>query len=214
MRGGDRNRNRREAGYNPRMKLLALALTGSLVFGAASSNPAAKTLGSPSAAMRLELYCDFASPLCKSLHEMVLPQLVKDYVDPRKAYVVFRYYPESSQGNQLSREAAQLAAAAARIGRYEDAADAIYRTQQYWVFEGNVWQHVTPTFTPNEQKRIQALVKEPAIAGDVQADFNSGKMLPVLSVPTLVIIAKGKKESWTTWTSYPLLKSHLDQLVQ
>ena len=61
--------------------------------------------------------------------------------------------------------------------------------------------------------KIQALVKDPTIATEVQNDIDAGNMVPVQQTPTMVIIAKGKKQPWAMWNSYPLLKSYLDSLL-
>jgi protein-disulfide isomerase len=196
------------------MKMIMLALAASSLLGAAMPDPKGKVIGNPGAPIRLELYEDFACPTCRVAHENFLPQLVKDYVTPGKAYIVFRDYVLRIPGHEYSRDAAKYAAAAARIGKYQAATDAIFRTQQLWAPTGQVWQNIASAFTPEEQKRIQALFKDPGIEKDVQDDIEAGNMLPLQQTPTLLIIAKGKKQPWTVWSSYPLLKSYLDTLLR
>ena len=98
-----------------------------------------RALGSPTAPVRLEIFSDFTCPHCRHLHEEVLPQLMKDYVIGGKVYVVDRAFPLTGPGHEHSREAFAYAVAAARIGKYEQVADALYAQQATWAINGNVW---------------------------------------------------------------------------
>ena len=196
------------------MKALVVALAAvAVAVSAVPEVPKSKTAGFPSAPMRLELYGDFSCPHCRMVHEQFLPLLMKDYVTPGKAYLVFRDYVLTGGGHQYSREAATYAAAAARIGKYQTAADALFKSQGAWAQSGQVWPSIAPSFSPEEQKKIQALVKDKTIADDVQNDINAGNMVPVTQTPTMVVVYKGKRQPWAMWNSYPLLKSYLDTLL-
>jgi protein-disulfide isomerase len=195
------------------MKFLALALAAISVFAAIPDAPRSKILGNPSAPIRLELYGDFTCPHCKMLHEQVLPQIERDFVTPGKAYIVFRDYTLTGPGHQYSREAATYADAAAHIGLYQKAADALFRTQGSWAMTGQVWPNISSAFTPEEQKKIQALVKDPAVQANVQADVDAGNMIPIQQTPTMIVAHRGKRQPWTVWTNYPLFKNYLDSLL-
>ena len=67
--------------------------------------------------------------------------------------------------------------------------------------------------TPEEQKRVQALVRDPSVAMEVQADVDAGNMVPVQRTPTVVVVYKDKKQPWSEWTSYPLFKSYVDGVL-
>src|SRR5258708_5001340 len=196
------------------MKLFVFALAAAAAaLSAVPEAPKSKIAGFSSAPMRLELYGDFTCPHCRMVHEQILPQLMQDYVTPGKAYLVFRDYVLPGAGHQYSRPAATYAAAAARIGKYQTAADALFKAQGAWAISGQIWPSIAASFTPEEQKKIQALVKDPSIATDVQNDIDAGNMVPVQSTPTMVVIYKGKKQPWAMWNSYPLLKNYLDTLL-
>jgi protein-disulfide isomerase len=201
------------------MKLSVLALAAGIVtvgaigFAAVPEAPKSKMLGNTSAPMRLELYGDFTCPHCKHLHEDILPMIIRDFVAPNKAYLVFRDYVLSGQGHEQSRPAAMFAAAAARIGQYQAAADALFKTQQSWAMTGQIWPNIKTAFTPEEQKKIQAVIQDPSIFAEVQSDIDAGNMIPVQRTPTMVIIYKGKKQPWSEWASYPLFKSYVDGLL-
>ena len=76
------------------MKVLVLALAALLPCLAASSDAdPGKSLGSPSAPIRIEVFSDFECPACKGLHEQVLPLLMKDYIISGKVFLVSREFP-------------------------------------------------------------------------------------------------------------------------
>ena len=196
------------------MKLIVFALAAAaLALGAVPDPPKSKISGFTTAPLRLELYSDFTCPHCRMVHELILPQIMRDFVTPGKAYLVFRDYVLTGPGHQYSRQAATYAAAAARLGRYQTAAGALFSTQSTWALNGQLWQSIDGSFTADEQKKLQALVKDPSIATDVQNDIDAGNTVPITQTPTLVIIHKGKKQPWAMWNSYPLLKNYMDALL-
>ena len=196
------------------MKLFALALvTVAVALCAIPDAPKSKTAGLTTAPLRLELYGDYTCPHCRMVHEQVVPLLMQDFVTPGKAYMVFRDYVLTGAGHEYSRTAATYAAAAARLGKYQSAADWLFKSQGVWVFNGQIWPLIAGAFTAEEQRRIQLLVKDPSVAADVQEDIDAGNRIPVTQTPTMVVVYKGHKQPWTLWTNYPLLKSYLDQLV-
>jgi protein-disulfide isomerase len=192
---------------------LTLAATAALAMAAIPDPPKSKISGNTSAPLRLELYEDFTCPHCRMVHEQIVPQIMRDFVAPGKAYLVFRDYVLTGPGHEHSREAATYAAAAARINKYSAAADYLFKAQGAWALNGQIWPNIMGAFTPEEQKKVQALIKDPSVAADVQNDVNAGNAVPVQQTPTLVILSKGKKQSWAMWNSYPLLKSYLDGLA-
>jgi protein-disulfide isomerase len=77
------------------MKLSAFTLVALLPCLAASLGDIekSKSIGSPTAPVRIEVYSDFQCPACKGFHEAVLPMLVRDFVAQGKVYVVCREFP-------------------------------------------------------------------------------------------------------------------------
>lgn len=197
------------------MKLFAIALTAMLSCGAASLDvDKAKTLGNPTAPVKLELFSDFQCPACKAFHEQVLPSLMRDYINPGKACLVNHEFP--LQMHPYSREAAHYAQAAAQVGRYQQVADALFFNQTTWAGNGKVWDFVAAVLTPTEQKRVQALANDPAIAAAVQADVNLGNMVRVAQTPTLFVVHGDKRYAFAgpNRDNYGLLRSLLDGLVK
>src|SRR6266850_1639279 len=136
------------------MKLYALALATLLpCFGVGPDVNKGKALGNPSAPILLEVYSDFMCPHCKTFHEAMLPNLIKDYVIPGKAYLVNREYPLNIPQHVYSRQAAEYATAAARVGKYQAVSDALFRNQTSWSMTGKVWETVAGALSPDEQKK-------------------------------------------------------------
>src|ERR1017187_7088833 len=154
------------------MKMFALALAAMLPCLAAG--PDGKSVGNPAAPMRMDLFDDFTCPHCKMFHEQLLPRIMADYVTPGKAYLVFHEFRLPGPGHEYSKTASLYAAAAARVGKYQQVCDALFQTQPSWALSGKVWETVSPVLTPVEQKKVQALFKDPAIAAEVQHDLELG----------------------------------------
>src|SRR5215213_7849553 len=90
--------------------------------GAGGQTPSAgKTRGVPMAAVTIEVFSDFQCPACKTLHEETLRPLVADYVNKGKVYLIHRDFPLPMHA--YAREAACLACAAGRVGKYDLIAD-------------------------------------------------------------------------------------------
>jgi protein-disulfide isomerase len=195
------------------MKTLALALAATIASFAVTEVPKSKMLGNPSAPLRLELYGDFTCPHCKHLHEVILPMILRDFVATNKAYLVFRDYTLTGPSHEYSKDAAAYAVAAARIGQYQAATDALFKAQASWAVTGKIWESISSAFTPGDQKKIQALVNDPSVRAEVQNDVDAGNTIPLQKTPTVVVVYKGKKQPWSEWASYPLFKSYVDGVL-
>jgi protein-disulfide isomerase len=191
------------------MKLLALALAALTPCIAASPDiEKGKITGNPNAPIRLEIFSDFQCPSCKSLHDQVLPYLLKDYVTPGKVYIVAREFPLPM--HPYSREAASYAVAAARLGIYQPVADRLFETQAAWSASGKVWDSLSPILSADQKKKIQSGAKDPAVIAAVQQDFELAQRERVNSTPT-IIFTKGTKKFPIPWpVKYSFLQSMLD----
>lgn len=196
------------------MKILALLLVALLPCVAAGPDPdKGRTIGNPNAPLLFELYSDFVCPGCKHLHENVLPAIVVDYVNTGKAYLVFREFPLPSPQHVQARPAAVFAVAASRIGKYQAVSDVLFRNQLGWSVNGRVWETVASVLTPEEQKKVQALAKDPAVLADVQRDVDRGKTI-VTQTPTLMVTYKLRQQPWTQFADYNLFRGYIDALLK
>lgn len=171
-----------------------------------------KALGSPTAPVRLEVFSDFTCPHCRHFHEEVLPQLMKDYVVNGKMYIVDRAFP--LQGHNFTREAFGYSVAAARIGKYQQVADALYAQQANWAVNGNVWGVVASALpSPADQKKVQELSKDAGVQAEIEAEFREGVDSGINQTPTLILTAGGKRFPLPPAPDYRLLKSMIDGLL-
>jgi protein-disulfide isomerase len=169
-----------------------------------------KAFGNPAAPLRIELFSDFQCPSCMQLHMQTLPSLMHDYVLPGKAYLVYKEFPLAMHAH--AKEAAAYACAAARVGKYEQVADALFKAQPTWSVNGQVFQAVATALTPAEQKKVQALAQDPAVLAEVQQDMQEGQMERVNQTPTMIIIRGGKRYPIGGTLAYDLLRRFLDDL--
>ena len=160
---------------------------------AAASFDAGKTLGGANSPIVLEVFSSFDCPHCRELHDDLLPLLVRDYVSSGKVCVVNREFPLAGPGHPYAREAALYATAAARIGKYPAVADALWKNQGTWVYTGQVWQTVATVLTEAEQKKVEALAKDPGVEAEVRYDIDQATKDGVDRTPSLFITANGRR---------------------
>src|SRR5262249_12447525 len=153
-----------------RQSLKSLILAGLVVALAAtaltaSSKPApaekvtydqivnSRAMGVKNAPIMLEDFADYECPACKVLYEQTTGQVVRNYVDTGKVYMVHHDFPI----HQHSIEAAKWANAAAVIGKYEAVEKALYAQQAIWDASGKIEPIVASALSPADFKRCQAL---------------------------------------------------------
>jgi len=170
-----------------------------------------KSRGTPGAPVQLDVYSDYQCPACKALYERTLVPLMTDYVDKGKVYLIHHEFPLAMHPHAM--EAACYAVAASRVGKYEQAGDVLFRTQESWAASGNVDQTVCSILTPMEAKKVRALAKDPAVIADVQQDIQAGRSANVSSTPTLILTHRSKQYRLPGGASYEIMRRFIDQLI-
>ena len=197
------------------MRLFVLALAALLpCLAAAPLVDKAKALGNPTAPLRLEVYSDYMCPHCKAFHDTTRKTLIREYVNTGKAYLVSREHPLGVPSFPYSREAANYATAAARVGKYRSVVDALFREQNSWSLTGKVWDTVASALTPAEQKKVQALAKDPEVLAEVQRDVDAALKANLTGTPGMMIIRGQKRQPWPNLENYTFLSSYLDGLLK
>jgi protein-disulfide isomerase len=195
------------------MRLSAISLMMlAASLAAAPTLDKAKTFGNPSAPVTIELFSDFQCPSCRALHMQLLPSIMRDFVIPGKAYLVYKEFPLPMHSH--AREAAAYACAAGRIGKYEQVADALFLNQPSWERDGRVFETVATALTPAEQAKVKALAQDPGVVAEVQNDVMEGQREQVNETPTMLIIKGGKKYPIGGMHPYDLIKGFLDGLAK
>ena len=178
------------------MSFRVLALTALLPFVAVSADwDKDKIQGSPSAPVLIEVFGSFDCAHCKILHEGMVGQMVKDLVGPGKACLIAREFPLSGPYHKYAREAANMATAAARIGKYNQVADVLFKNQMAWAESGKVWDTVASVLTPAEQVKVKALANDPGVVAEVESDYQKGVASGFNETPTILVTYQktGKK---------------------
>jgi protein-disulfide isomerase len=171
-----------------------------------------KMIGGSSAPIVLEVYSSFDCPHCKIFHEQIAPRLMNDYVLRGKVCLVSREFPlPAASGHPYAHDVAVYATAAARIGKYQVVADQMFKTQGSWALTGKWWESMASVLTAEEQKKVQALAKDPGVVAEVQEDLEQGERDGVNSTPTIVMTSHGQRTELPPGSpNYDLLKSLLD----
>lgn len=184
--------------------LIAIALEG-------GTQPAIRAIGSATAPITMEVFSDYQCGHCKALYEQALVPLMNDYVRAGKVYLVHREFPLPQ--HPYAREAACLACAANRIGKYERVCDVLFRTQDSWSANGKVAETACSVLTADEAKKVLALAKDPSVIAEVQQDLALGRSLNINATPTVLLTHKGQRFPIPGGVSYPILRRFLDQLL-
>jgi protein-disulfide isomerase len=180
--------------------------------GAAPDALPGTAFGNPKAPITIEVYSDFQCPHCKRFHDEELPLIVKDYVKPGKAYLIYRSFPLPQ--HPYARRAAELACACAELNKYEQAASALWANQNAWSVNGDLSGTLAKVLTPAEQKKVESLSKEMAVQSSVNHDLALGQALPLGSTPTVVVTFKAHqyKLDGEGLFNYNWVKTTLDEL--
>jgi protein-disulfide isomerase len=196
------------------MKLYVLALALALP-GIAAGPDIIKgnTFGNPKAPVLIEVFSDFECPACKYMHDELVPQIMKDFVDKGKAYMIYRYDP--LQMHKYGREAAEFVCAAAQTGKYLQAANALFAKQESWSKDGRVAETVDAVLTPDERQKVRALLLSPAVQSEIKHDMEEAVALQIPGTPTLVITYRERRYPLTGQGTmqYVWIKSFLDSLL-
>ncbi|HEX4136155.1 MAG TPA: thioredoxin domain-containing protein [Bryobacteraceae bacterium] len=181
---------------------------------AASVQKNFKESGSPTAPVSVEIYTDYECPACRQLYMETLPSLNSEFVATGKVHLLHRDYPLPQ--HQFSKLATRYANAAGTIGKYDVVANQIFVTQPDWSQNGNVDAAVAKVLSPADMEKVRTMVKSDSHLDDsVTQDVAMGNNVDHLNqTPTIVIIAKGKREVINGGAPYAILKQYLDQKLR
>ena len=195
---------------------------GSLVLGMVSASLAGqgagvpdvdphRAFGSKNAPITMEVFSDFQCPACKQLFKTTNQQLLDNYVNANKVYLVHRDFPLPMHA--YSRVAARYVRAAAALGKAEQAEQALFNNQEKWEKTGDVDGTLAAVFSPAEMTKIRALAKGTSLDAAIDKDVAFGKIYNVNQTPTTIIHFKGQTYPVVGLVSYDVLHQFLDQLL-
>ncbi len=198
------------------MQLASLALTVFALLVTASGpsfaqSASSRSVGPVTAAVRIDVFSDFQCPACKSLHEQTIKRLKEDYARQGKVRLAHHDFPLPQ--HKFARQAATLAAAADKLGKFDAVADALFLQQDTWSKTGNVEAVVDSVLTPEERKKLRALAKDPAIAAGIERDVQLGEKSQVSSTPTMIITHNGSPSPVVGVVTYTVVSRYIDSLL-
>jgi predicted DsbA family dithiol-disulfide isomerase len=88
----------------------------------------------------------------------------------------------------------------------------LFHSQEIWAANGKVDETVCSILTSAEAKKVRALVKDPAIAAEVQKDIQAGKTAQINQTPTMILTYRGKQYR-IPGANYDILRRFIDQLL-
>jgi len=193
------------------LALLALA-SAFAVAPTAQTVGSGRAIGPIMAKVTMDVYSDFQCPHCKALAEETLNRVMEDYALKGRIRLVHHDFPLPM--HQYAKQAALLAAAADKIGKFQQVSDALFKQQDAWAANGRVEEAVDSVLTPAEAKKVRELAKDPAVTAVVQRDIDLGTRLNITSTPTIILTKDLKSKRVTGVVSYAILKRYLDQLLE
>jgi protein-disulfide isomerase len=189
---------------------LTLALVLALAVSTqAQAPPSGRAIGPVVAKVTVDVYSDFQCPHCKALAEQTLPRVKQEYALKGKIRLVHHDLPLSS--HPYAKPAALFAAAADRVGKFEQVSDVLFKQQDTWGASGKVEEAVDSVLTAAEARKVHDLVKDPSVAAVVQRDIDLAMRLNITSTPTIIITKNLKSERVVGFVSYSILARYLDQ---
>lgn len=192
--------------------ITAILLAAMALVAGSTANIDGNTFGNPKAPVLIEVFSDFQCPACKLFHDGDFQRIMNDYVVPGKVYVIYRYFPLPM--HPYGRACSEYVCAAARVGRYQKVADALFAQQASIEVSGNVEAVANSVLTPTEQKTVKSLLKSPEVQKEIDTDIEEGKAIPVPSTPTLWVTANGKSQVVKGPLNYALFKQYIDTLLK
>jgi protein-disulfide isomerase len=166
--------------------------------------------GSHAAPIRAEIYSDYQCGQCAAVLTDTVPQLVTDFVKTGKVRLLHRDLPLPQHA--YARDAARYVNAAGRIGRYDLAADLLFRTQREWAADGNIDARLARVLTSAEMAHVRASMRD--TDAEIDADIEMARRDGVSQTPAIVVVANGRRRTLSPVPPYPELKTYLDDALR
>jgi protein-disulfide isomerase len=180
------------------------------VAGVADVDPH-KAMGSKTAPIAIEVFSDFQCPACKSLYTGTMKQVVENYVNTGKVYLIHRDFPLPMHA--YSKVASRYGVAAARIGKFEPVEQVLFQKQEVWEQSGDVDGTVAGVLSAAEMTKVRALVKGGTLDAEIDKDSTLGQTYHITQTPTTIVHHKGQTYPVVGQQSYAIFHDFLDQLL-
>ncbi len=149
----------------------------------------ANRLGKPDAKVMIVEFADFQCPFCGRHHQLVAPDLVKNYVDTGKATYVYKHLAFLGDESVWSAIAAECAADQGKFWEYHDYLFTHQNGENQGAFAKDKLIEFGKTLNLDMTK-FEACVNDDATFDRVRADTQEGQGLGVSSTPTFFVNGK------------------------
>jgi protein-disulfide isomerase len=145
----------------------------------AAQDLASRTKGRADAPVTVYEMSDFQCPFCRRFWKETFPMIERDYINTGKVRWIFINFP-ISQRHPNAVPAAEFAMCAAKQGKFWEAHDRIYETQEEWARLPDAGAFFTAMITPlglNRTQMVGCLERSetiPLIRSDAQGSVRSG----------------------------------------
>ena len=187
--------------------LVAVCALAALAFADPSPD---KVVGQKTAPTQIDIFLDLQCPPCKQFHDQTLPDVIANYANKGKVFIIYHDFPLPMHNHAL--EAARWANAANSVHKYQDVANALYKAQTQWAATGDIRSVVAATLTPAQMKTAEAHLKDPSIESGIDADRALGVKMGLKQTPTVVVTHKLQTYPFGGFISYSILKQALDDI--
>jgi protein-disulfide isomerase len=128
--------------------------------------------------------------------------------------IIYHEFPLAS--HQYSRNAAQYAEAAARLGiqRLLPVMDALFMDQAKWSQDGNIEASISKTMPREDFLKLKKIMQSPGISQAVESESQLGVKKNIKSTPTMFISYSGKEQKVEGLVTYLVLKQFIDSIIK
>lgn len=172
-----------------------------------------KQSGNPAAAVTVEIYSDYQCPSCAIAYTSTVPEFVNAYVKTGKVKLIHRDFPLPQ--HPYARMAARYANAAGRLGYYDAAVEQIFKTQGIWEKDGSIDRQLVAVLPPGALQKVREMAQyDASLDQTVTADLTMGQKDGVNQTPSIVVVARGKRQVIPGVPAMPLLRSYIDEVLK
>jgi protein-disulfide isomerase len=117
--------------------------------------------------------------------------------------------------HQYARLAARYANAAGRLGYYDAAVEQIFKTQPVWEKDGAIDKQLVAVLPPGVLQKVrEAAQSDPSLDQSIVADMTMGGKDLINQTPSVVVVAKGKRQVIAGVPQMTFLTSYVDSLLK
>jgi protein-disulfide isomerase len=170
--------------------------------------------GASNAPIQIEVFSDFQCSACRELYLGTIRQMLQEYASKDRICIIYHEFPLA--GHRYSRNAAQYAEAAARLGnqRLLSVMDALFMDQAKWSQDGNIEASISKAIPREDFIKLKKIMQSPAVNQAIESGMQLGVKRNIKSTPTMFINYTGKQQRVEGLVTYLVLKQFIDSILK